>query len=172
MRTTEVPQVTTFSNTWTRGCRPNRPGQVTSFDKNGRRSTSSNTNTTTTDGSSRTGASQDARSAREARRRGGRRRRRAAGHQDFSPCSAPSTSRVRRACFPPRLAAPTRLRLTSSFPGRFIEVVPHEKVASTFGWDEPDPPIPPDLLGIDITLAPQGKGIKTPPSAWSIASAR
>jgi uncharacterized protein YndB with AHSA1/START domain len=40
--------------------------------------------------------------------------------------------------------------------GEFIEVVPHEKVAFTFGWDEPDHPIPAGSTRIDITLAPEG----------------
>jgi len=40
--------------------------------------------------------------------------------------------------------------------GEFIEVVPFEKVAYTFGWDEPDHPIPAGSTRIDITLAPEG----------------
>lgn len=40
--------------------------------------------------------------------------------------------------------------------GEFIEVVPFEKVAFTFGWDEPDHPIPAGSTRIDITLTPEG----------------
>ena len=40
--------------------------------------------------------------------------------------------------------------------GEFVEVVPYERVAFTFGWDEPDHPIPAGSTRIDITLAAEG----------------
>jgi uncharacterized protein YndB with AHSA1/START domain len=40
--------------------------------------------------------------------------------------------------------------------GEFIEVVPGERVAFTFGWDEPGHPIPAGSTRIDITLVPEG----------------
>ena len=40
--------------------------------------------------------------------------------------------------------------------GSFIEVVPDEKVVFTFGWDEPDHPIPPGSTEVAITLIPDG----------------
>lgn len=40
--------------------------------------------------------------------------------------------------------------------GEFIEVVPYERVAYSFGWDEPDHPIPAGSTRIDITLVPEG----------------
>ena len=41
--------------------------------------------------------------------------------------------------------------------GEFIEVVPDEKVVFTFGWDEPDHPIPAGSTTVAITLTPEGK---------------
>jgi uncharacterized protein YndB with AHSA1/START domain len=40
--------------------------------------------------------------------------------------------------------------------GRFVEVVPNEKVVFTFGWDEPDHPIPAGSTTMTITLIPEG----------------
>jgi uncharacterized protein YndB with AHSA1/START domain len=40
--------------------------------------------------------------------------------------------------------------------GEFLEVVPHEKVVFTFGWDQPDHPVPPGSTTIEITLHPEG----------------
>jgi uncharacterized protein YndB with AHSA1/START domain len=40
--------------------------------------------------------------------------------------------------------------------GTFVEVVPDEKVVFTFGWDEPDHPIPPGSTVVEITLIPEG----------------
>ncbi len=40
--------------------------------------------------------------------------------------------------------------------GTFIEVVPEEKVVFTFGWDEPDHPIPAGSTEVEITLVPDG----------------
>ena len=40
--------------------------------------------------------------------------------------------------------------------GEYVEVVPQEKVVFTFGWDEPDHPIPPGSTTIEITLHPEG----------------
>jgi len=40
--------------------------------------------------------------------------------------------------------------------GEFVEVVPNERVVFTFGWDEPDHPIPARSTQIAITLIPDG----------------
>jgi uncharacterized protein YndB with AHSA1/START domain len=40
--------------------------------------------------------------------------------------------------------------------GEFVEVVPHEKVVFTFGWDEKDHPIPPGSTTIEISLHAEG----------------
>jgi uncharacterized protein YndB with AHSA1/START domain len=40
--------------------------------------------------------------------------------------------------------------------GEFLEVVPNERVVFTFGWDEPDHPIPAGSTKIEITLIPDG----------------
>lgn len=41
--------------------------------------------------------------------------------------------------------------------GEFVEVVPDEKVVFTFGWDEPDHPIPAGSTQVEITLIPDGE---------------
>jgi uncharacterized protein YndB with AHSA1/START domain len=40
--------------------------------------------------------------------------------------------------------------------GEFVEVVPDQKVAFTFGWDEPGHPIPAGSTRIEISLLPEG----------------
>ena len=40
--------------------------------------------------------------------------------------------------------------------GKFLEVVPDSKVVFTFGWDEPDHPIPAGSTEVEITLIPDG----------------
>jgi uncharacterized protein YndB with AHSA1/START domain len=40
--------------------------------------------------------------------------------------------------------------------GEFVEVVPDERVVFTFGWDEPDHPIPAGSTTIEISLIPDG----------------
>jgi uncharacterized protein YndB with AHSA1/START domain len=40
--------------------------------------------------------------------------------------------------------------------GKFLEVVPVSKVVFTFGWDEPDHPIPAGSTEVEITLIPEG----------------
>jgi uncharacterized protein YndB with AHSA1/START domain len=40
--------------------------------------------------------------------------------------------------------------------GEFVEVVPDRKVVFTFGWDEPDHPIPARSTEVEITLVPDG----------------
>jgi uncharacterized protein YndB with AHSA1/START domain len=40
--------------------------------------------------------------------------------------------------------------------GEFLEVVANEKVVFTFGWDEPDHPIPAGSTEVEITLTPVG----------------
>ena len=40
--------------------------------------------------------------------------------------------------------------------GEYVEVVPNEKVVFTFGWDQPDHPIPPGSTQVEIRLIPEG----------------
>lgn len=40
--------------------------------------------------------------------------------------------------------------------GEYVEVVPHEKVVFTFGWDDESHPIPPGSTTVEITLHPEG----------------
>ena len=40
--------------------------------------------------------------------------------------------------------------------GEYVEVVPMEKVVFTFGWDEPDHPIPAGSTTVEISLHPEG----------------
>jgi uncharacterized protein YndB with AHSA1/START domain len=40
--------------------------------------------------------------------------------------------------------------------GEFVEVVPDEKVVFTFGWDQPDHPIPAGSTQVEISLLPEG----------------
>jgi uncharacterized protein YndB with AHSA1/START domain len=41
--------------------------------------------------------------------------------------------------------------------GEYVEVAPQEKVVFTFGWDEPDHPIPPGSTTVEISLHPEGE---------------
>jgi uncharacterized protein YndB with AHSA1/START domain len=41
--------------------------------------------------------------------------------------------------------------------GEFTEIVPNEKVVFSFGWDEPDHPIPPGSTEVEISLTPKGE---------------
>jgi uncharacterized protein YndB with AHSA1/START domain len=40
--------------------------------------------------------------------------------------------------------------------GEYVEVVPMERVAFTFGWDEPGHPIPAGSTKVEISLIPEG----------------
>ena len=40
--------------------------------------------------------------------------------------------------------------------GEYVEVVPHEKVVFTFGWDAAEHGIPPGSTTVEITLHPEG----------------
>jgi uncharacterized protein YndB with AHSA1/START domain len=40
--------------------------------------------------------------------------------------------------------------------GKYVEVVPKEKVVFTFGWDQEGNPVPPGSTTIEITLHPDG----------------
>lgn len=40
--------------------------------------------------------------------------------------------------------------------GEFVEVVPNERVVFTFGWDQPDHPIPPGSTRVVYELIPNG----------------
>jgi uncharacterized protein YndB with AHSA1/START domain len=41
--------------------------------------------------------------------------------------------------------------------GVFVETVPNERVVFTFGWDEPDHPIPGGSTTVEISLIPEGE---------------
>ena len=41
--------------------------------------------------------------------------------------------------------------------GEFVEVVPLQKLVFTFGWNEPDHPIPAGSTTVEITLHPEGE---------------
>ena len=58
----------------------------------------------------------------------------------------------------PRPGGPYRVLVQGRHPGvgEFVEVVPDTKVVFTFGWDEPDHPIPAGSTEIDIVLIPNG----------------
>ena len=40
--------------------------------------------------------------------------------------------------------------------GEYLEVVPNERVVFTFGWDQPDHPIPSGSTRVEIQLTPEG----------------
>lgn len=40
--------------------------------------------------------------------------------------------------------------------GKYVEVIPLEKVVYTFGWEEDGNPIPPGSTTVEITLQPEG----------------
>jgi uncharacterized protein YndB with AHSA1/START domain len=40
--------------------------------------------------------------------------------------------------------------------GEYVEVVPNERVVFTFGWDQPDHPIPSGSTRVEIQLIPEG----------------
>ena len=58
----------------------------------------------------------------------------------------------------PRVGGDYRVLVRGEHPGvgEFLEVVPDEKVVFTFGWDEPDHPIPARSTEVEITLIPDG----------------
>jgi uncharacterized protein YndB with AHSA1/START domain len=58
----------------------------------------------------------------------------------------------------PRVGGEYRVLVQGRHPGvgEFIEVVPDQKVVFTFGWDEPDHPIPARSTEVEITLTPDG----------------
>jgi len=58
----------------------------------------------------------------------------------------------------PRVGGSYRVLVGGRHPsaGEFLEVVPNERVVFTFGWDEPDHPIPARSTRIEITLIPDG----------------
>jgi uncharacterized protein YndB with AHSA1/START domain len=58
----------------------------------------------------------------------------------------------------PRPGGVYRVKVQGIHPGvgEFIEVVPNERVVFTFGWDEPDHPIPAGSTQVEITLTPDG----------------
>jgi uncharacterized protein YndB with AHSA1/START domain len=58
----------------------------------------------------------------------------------------------------PRVGGDYRVLVQGKHPGvgTFVEVVPERKVVFTFGWDEPDHPIPAGSTEVEITLIPDG----------------
>jgi uncharacterized protein YndB with AHSA1/START domain len=58
----------------------------------------------------------------------------------------------------PQAGGPYRVLVQGKHPavGEFVEVVPDRKVVFTFGWDEPDHPIPAGSTEVEITLIPDG----------------
>jgi uncharacterized protein YndB with AHSA1/START domain len=58
----------------------------------------------------------------------------------------------------PRVGGVHRVLVGGRHPsvGEFLEVVPDERVVFTFGWDEPDHPIPARSTQIEISLIPDG----------------
>jgi len=58
----------------------------------------------------------------------------------------------------PRVGGAYRVLALGTHPGvgEFIEVVPDRKVVFTFGWDEPNHPIPARSTEVEITLTPDG----------------
>jgi uncharacterized protein YndB with AHSA1/START domain len=58
----------------------------------------------------------------------------------------------------PRVGGTYRVLVLGSHPalGEFVEVVANEKVVFTFGWDEPNHPIPAGSTEVEITLTPDG----------------
>jgi len=58
----------------------------------------------------------------------------------------------------PRAGGAYRVLVRGRHPGvgEFVEVVPDQKVVFTFGWDEPDHPIPARSTEVEITLIPDG----------------
>jgi len=59
----------------------------------------------------------------------------------------------------PRVGGVYRVLVQGRHPGvgEFLEVVPDRKVVFTFGWDEPDHPIPAGSTEVEITLTPDGE---------------
>jgi uncharacterized protein YndB with AHSA1/START domain len=58
----------------------------------------------------------------------------------------------------PRPGGVYRVTIGGAHPaaGEFIEVIPNEKVVFTFGWAEPDHPIPPGSTEVEYLLIPEG----------------
>jgi uncharacterized protein YndB with AHSA1/START domain len=62
----------------------------------------------------------------------------------------------------PRVGGDYRVMVQGQHPGvgKFVEVVADQKVVFTFGWDEPDHPIPAGSTEVEITLIPDGSKTK------------
>jgi len=59
----------------------------------------------------------------------------------------------------PRVGGTYRVLANGTHPGvgEFVEIVPDKKVVFTFGWDEPNHPIPASSTEVEITLTPVGE---------------
>ena len=44
--------------------------------------------------------------------------------------------------------------------GSYLEVVPHSRVVFTWGYEEPGHSVPPSSTVVEITLTPEGKGMR------------
>jgi uncharacterized protein YndB with AHSA1/START domain len=42
--------------------------------------------------------------------------------------------------------------------GEYVEVVPHERVVFTWGWEEEGNPVPPGSSTVEVTLTPESDG--------------
>jgi uncharacterized protein YndB with AHSA1/START domain len=62
------------------------------------------------------------------------------------------------AALDPRAGGEYRVLCGGAHPavGSFVDMVPDEKVVFTFGWDEPDHPIPAGSTEVEIVLVPDG----------------
>jgi uncharacterized protein YndB with AHSA1/START domain len=63
------------------------------------------------------------------------------------------------AALDPRAGGQYRVLVRGAHPGvgEFLEVVPDRRVVLTFGWDEPDHPIPAGSTEVEISLIPDGE---------------
>ena len=50
------------------------------------------------------------------------------------------------------------VNLRSTVRGEYVEVVPHERVVFTWGYEEPGATVPPGASTVEVTLTPDGEG--------------
>lgn len=58
----------------------------------------------------------------------------------------------------PKPGGTYRVLVAGQYPsaGQYVEVVPHEKVVFTFGWEQEGHPVQPGSTTVEITLQPEG----------------
>lgn len=44
--------------------------------------------------------------------------------------------------------------------GRYVELVPHERIVFLFGWEQGMPSVPPSSTRVEVTLTPQSGGTR------------